>query len=467
MRRGGRGWLAVAMAAIVVSGALVAARIGPATPAAATPGSAASTTWLCPHGGGPGWTAQIEIANPGGSPVQAQVTSYGKGPSADIDDVADIDVPAHGEVLHDMPAPVRAAATRVDVFGGWAAVGWTAWASGKEAGLSAEPCTSTPGSSWSVVDGVTNQRTRSFLVVMNPFASDAVIDVALFVPDRPPVRSADWTDLPIDAGTCIALDLGAKRSGALGESIVGAEVTATVGRVAVSSLAVQQGGGIRSVLAAPSLSNRWILPATAGSGSGVVSLLVPQVTPIRYGGTALSEADGAETAGDLPEARQAGTSSASSKVQTLGPSAVIVDVTEGGPIGAALREEGRKADQGAAGGTPTSATAWVVLPTAFGIEPRPSLVLVNDGDQPVTASVTLLHEGGGSIGDTVQVTVPVGRTVGVPGMFLREDHAAAALVTADGPIVALGAGTAGSGDDTRYAMAMGVPIPSGQVPTAA
>lgn len=463
MIRAGRWWLAAAIAAIAVAGASAAAGIGPAAPAAATPGSAASTTWLCPHGGGPQWNATIEIANPGDAPVQVQLTSYGQGPAKDV---AEIDVPAHGEVLRDVPASTRGASTRVDLFGGWAAVGWTVWASGKESGLGAEPCTSTPGSSWSVVDGVTNRRTHSFVVVMNPFTSDAVIDIALFLPDRPPVRSDAWTDLPIDPGTSVALDLGAKKSGALGESIIGAQITATVGRVAASSLAVQQGGGIRSVLASPMLSNRWILPAASGSGSGTVSLLVPQEAPIRYEGTQLSADGGSQTAGNLRDARQGGTSAVSPRVETLGPSAVIVDVTEGGPVGAALREDGPKADGGATGGVSASSAAWVVLPTTFGIDPHPSVMLVNDGEQPVSATLTLLHEGGGIIGDTMQATVPAGETFGVPGKFLREDHTAAVLVSASGPVVALGAGTAGSGASTRYAMALGVPIPGGALATA-
>jgi hypothetical protein len=66
----------------------------------------------------------------------------------------------------------------------------------------------------------------------------------------------------------------------------------------------------------------------------------------------------------------------------------------------------------------------------------------------------------------MRATVPAGETMGVPGKFLRRDHAAAVLVSADGPLVALGAGTAGSGNATRYAMAMGVPIPPGVLPTA-
>jgi hypothetical protein len=104
-----------------------------------------------------------------------------------------------------------------------------------------------------------------------------------------------------------------------------------------------------------------------------------------------------------------------------------------------------------------------VLPTAFGLDPVPSLVLVNDGATKVQATVTLLHDGGGSVGDTVQVTVPAGQTMPVPRGFLAKDHTAAALIEASGPIVALGAGTAGSG---RYAMSLGVPVPPGSLPAS-
>jgi hypothetical protein len=458
MRRGGRGWLAVVIAAAAIIGASAAAQVGPSAPAAVTPGTAVSSTWLCPHGGGPGWSASIQIANPGDARVDARITSYGDGAPANS---LEVQVPAHGESLQEVPATARAASTRVDIFGGWAAVGWVVWASGKEAGLGAEPCTSAPGSSWSVVDGATPQQTHSFLIVMNPFTADAVINVTLFLPDVPPVRSAAWTDLPIEAGTSIALDLGAKTAGALGEPIVGAQVLATRGRIAVSSLAVRDGGGIRSVLAAPALSSHWILPIGAGSGGGTLSLLVPSDAPIRYTATQLATDTRPQPAGNLADARQGGASTVSAPVNTSGSAAIVVDVTQGGPVGAGLREAGPGRDEGATGGAAAAATTWVVLPTAFGLDPRPSMVLVNDGDQPVTATLTLLHEGGGSVGDTTDVTVDAGRTLVVPGAFLRRDHTAAVLVAADAPIVALGAGLAGGGATARLATALGVPVPPG------
>jgi hypothetical protein len=458
MTRGGRGWLALAVAVAAVVGATAAARIGPAEPEPGPIGAAVSSTWLCPHGGGTGWSASIQIANPGDAPLDARLISYGKGQPKTI---ADAEVPAHGEILQEVPASVRASSTRVDLFGGWGAVGWVVWASGKESGLGAESCTSAPGTAWYVVDGATPQRTHSSLIVTDPFTADAVINVTLFLPDVPPVRSAAWTDLPVDAGTSVALDLGAKTSGALGQPIVGAEVTATRGRIAVSSLVVREGGGIRSMLAAPAPALRWILPIAAGSGGGTASLMVPSDTPIRYTGTQISTDTRPQTAGTLADARQGGASTVSAPVRTSGATAVVLGVTQGGPIGAGLREAGPGRDEGATGGTATPTTDWVVLPTAFGLDPRPSMVLVNDGDQPVEATLTLLHEGGGSLGDTTTVTIGAKRTLAVPGAFLRGDHTAAVLVRADGPVVALGAGLAGAGDTSRFAMAIGVPIPEG------
>jgi len=74
MTGAGRGWLAAAIAAIAVVGASAAVRIGPAAPVSAVPGTAVSSTWLCPHGGGPSWTVTIAIASPGTEAIQARLT---------------------------------------------------------------------------------------------------------------------------------------------------------------------------------------------------------------------------------------------------------------------------------------------------------------------------------------------------------------------------------------------------------
>ena len=313
MRGKGRAWLAIALAAVAVVGATAAERLGPAPPPPGTPGDAASTVWLCPHGGGKGWTGTIEIANPGESTVQASLSALGDG---NLSPAGVVEAPPRSTVAHDVPADVRGAATEVQVFGGWAGVSWIVRAGGKEAGMGAEPCTSEPGGHWTVVDSQTTQRSHSYLVVMNPFATDAVIDVVLFLADRPPVRDTTWTELPIPAGHAVALDVGSR---ALGEAVVGADVTATRGRIAVGSLVVGSGGSVRSSIAAPAYAARWIMPVGGGSGGGVVSLLVPGDLGIRFGGTLLQQEEDEQTAGNLTAVRQGGTSTVSAPVRSTGP----------------------------------------------------------------------------------------------------------------------------------------------------
>ena len=193
-----------------------------------------------------------------------------------------------------MNASSRAASTRVEIFGGWAAVGWVEWGGAKEPGLGAEPCTSSPGQRWDVVDGVTTRRSHSFLVVMNPFTIDAVIDVTLYLPEEPPVRSNDWTDLTVSAGSSVALPVGSQKVGALGQSIVGAEV---IGRPGTGRRRFDRRAGrgrIRSSIAVPGEQSRWILPITGGTGGATLSLLVSNDTGVRFSADVLAQGVDAE-----------------------------------------------------------------------------------------------------------------------------------------------------------------------------
>jgi len=450
----GRGWLAVALAALVVVGGVAAQRSGAAAVPDATQGSAVSSSWLCPHGGGNGWQGDVVIANPGASEVDARLTSLGGEHPRVLNEVT---VPPGEEVVREVPADVRAAATRVDVFGGWAGVGWVVHAGGDDAGLGAEPCTEHAGAAWGVIDGVTNRQTRSYLVVMNPFAADAVVDVVLYLPDHPPVRDTAWTDLRIRAGTSTALDL--RR--ALGEPIVGATVTATRGRIAVSSLAVGAHGGVRSALAQPAFASRWIAPVAGGSGSGTVSLFVPGDLGIRFGATQLSADTAPQPAGNLTVVRQGGASAISAPLQTVGPSAVVVEVLADAQTAVGLRESGKGGDDAATSGTAAAGPAWLVLPAALGPTARSTLVLANDGAGPVQATLRQLSGPDGEAAAPITITIPPGRTATPPRSWLDTDPTAAVLVTADGALVALGAGTTGNDQTNGYAMGLGVPAPAG------
>jgi hypothetical protein len=451
MRGRGRGWLALLLGGLAIVGAVAADRTGPAGPAPAPAGGAVSSAWVCPHGGGDGWSASIVIANPGAAAIDARLTSLGDRAPRQVGTVT---VPAGGESIQEVPATGRGSATSVEVFGGWAAVGWVVRAGGKESGIGAEPCTDDTGSTWSVVDGVTNRQTRSYVVITNPFLSDAVVNVVLYLPDKPPVRDTDWTDLRIRPGSSVALDL--RR--ALGEQIVGATVTATRGRVAVASLAVGTNGGVRSVLGAPDLSPSWIAPVVGGTGNGTLSLLVPGELGIRFGATQLSSDTNAQPAGNLTVVRQGGSSTVSAPVTTAGPSAVLVQAADGASIGVGVREAGSGNDAGATGGTTTTAPSWVVLPAALGPTAQGSVVLVNDGDQPITATLTALPADGGTPGEPYTIEVGPGRTASPPRSWLQANRMAAILIAGDGNLVALSGGTTGRDGGGGYALSMGLPV---------
>jgi len=72
----------------------------------------------------------------------------------------------------------------------------------------------------------------------------------------------------------------------------------------------------------------------------------------------------------------------------------------------------------------------------------------------------LLTPGSGPTGPRVTITVSAGRVAGAPKGFLEQADRAAVLVTADGPIVALGASTSGGAKGlASYGLAVGVPLP--------
>jgi hypothetical protein len=280
------------------------------------------------------------------------------------------------------------------------------------------------------------------------------VNVVLYLPDNPPVRDSDWTELRIPAGSSVALDL--RR--ALGEQIVGATVDATRGRVAAASLAVGTNGGVRSVLAQPAFSSRWVAPAVGGTGAGTLSLLVPGDLGVRFGATQLSSDTAAQPAGNLTVVRQGGTSTVSAPITTDGPSAVVLQVAGSAVVGVGLREVGRGSDDAATAGTTVSARSWVVLPAALGRRARSDLVLVNQSDQPVSATLQLLPAAGGDAGTPFTLVVPPGRTASPPPDWLDTDPTAAISITGDADLVALSAGTTGRDRSGGYALSMGVPL---------
>ena len=80
---------------------------------------------------------------------------------------------------------------------------------GGEIGVGAEPCAPATSPTWFAPDGTTEQGEDAYLVVMNPFAVDAVFDVVLLTPKRAPIRSSELTDHVLRPGKSVAFRLNA------------------------------------------------------------------------------------------------------------------------------------------------------------------------------------------------------------------------------------------------------------------
>ncbi len=455
MRSLGRGALALVLAGIVIVGAAAAERLGPENPAAAVRGSAVSSVWLCPHGGGEAWRGWIALADPGSTPVDVRLTELGTEASAPP---ITLTVPAGHEVLQEVRSDSTADATYVEVFGGWVAAGWVVTGGASTPGLGAEPCAPGGARSWYVVDSDTEQRQRSHLVLMNPYSVEAVFDVALFRPRLPPVRSADWTDITLEPGRSMSLNVGGKL---LGQPIVGVEVDVSRGRVAAASLSYSSEGGIRSVLASAGGSPMWFLPVAQGAGRSMLQVLVPGTAGVQLTTMLLSVPVPPIGAGTAADTQQPGASTSGYEIISTGASSVDVASDGGVPIVAALRAAGGVGDAAATGGAPSPAPAWVVTPTLTSSPAHPGIVVVNPGGVAVDVTLRLLRRGTGEMGPETTIRVSPGRTAAAPPGFLQQAPGASVLVTASGNVVALGTSTSGGKHGLgSYASAVGVPVPA-------
>lgn len=455
MRARGQGLLTILLIAVVVVGGIVFDRLGVHEPAAAIAGQAPSASWLCPHGGGPDWQAQLFLANPGTADVIARVTSMNSDGSQAPQIVT---VPGQSEIRVEPPAQERGASTFVETFGGWIAAGWIVHGASGEVGIGAEPCSPAAGRSWFSSGISAGQDEHGFLVVMNPFDVDAVFDVVLFVaPPRNPIRDSDLTDVTLRPGRSIAIDVSAF---ATGQAALGVDVEVSTGRVAAATTVVSSRSGITSVLATPSLSAGWILPTAGGAGQSVLSLSVPSAGGSDVQAVALGEGPAGPLGGVSAKSLDEG-SAAIFPVVTEGPAAVKVSVQDGAPVVAALRTSGRGDDSGATGGVAATADDWVVMPTVAGDPSIPGLAIVNPGDEPSRVTLRLLARQGGPSSE-ISIEVPAASVVAAPRGFLEKAPDAAVLVHAEGsPVVALGASSSlGNSGLSTFGMALGVPMPS-------
>jgi hypothetical protein len=425
-------------------------RIGPRASASLAPGAAASGAWFCPHGGRSELSVALYLANPGSATVTARVTKLGSGPAGSSESY---DVPAGSTLRIDQVPEDRGSATYVEYFGGWIGAAWVAFT---DEGVAAEPCAADAARRWFLADGTTQLGEDAYVIVANPFAVSAVLNVVLYTSDGAPIRNSDWTDLVIPARRSTALHLNTMSKG---EPVVGVALEVSVGRVAAASLGVSDRTKVRSVLGWTEPTTEVTLPLMQGSGQAELLLLSTSGESIRFGATALSEGQ-PSPAGRLTEQEHGPAAARAYPIPVEpGPTAIRLFTLEDARVVGALRVRGPGEDLGATGGAVAASDAWLVLP-AVSRALSTRAVLVNDGDADVVATVRLLPQEGSTVAAPVTVHVPAHSAAAVPPDFWASTSGAAMLVRSEGgPLVALAAST--SGRAGAFALSMGVPLPPG------
>jgi hypothetical protein len=445
----GQALFAVASVVLIVGALTWLDRSGPRTPAPLPKGTAASGAWICPHGGGSDLSVVLYLANPGSTPVHARVTELGSDRAGSSEG---FDVAA-GSTLRIEEAPEdRGGATYIEYFGGWIGAGWVA---STEDGVAAEPCAADAASRWFLPDGTTQLDEEAYVIVANPFAVTAVMDVVLYTSDNAPIRHSEWTDLVVPARRSMALHLNTRIKG---EPVVAAVLDVTVGRVAAASLGVSEGTKVRSTLGWTEPATGATFPLMQGSGQTELLLLSTGAGSIRFGATELSEGQ-PRPAGGLTEQEHGPAAARAYAVPVEpGPAAIDLFTLEHAPVVGALRVRGPGEDLGSTAGAASAAEGWLVLPATARAPATPGAVLVNDGDRDVVATIQLLPHDGGTAAGPVTVRVPAHSAAAVPPELWASSPRSALVIRSDGgPLVALAAST--SGRTSAFALSMGVPFP--------
>ena len=443
---------ALASVAFFVAALLWLDRVGVRSAGGVAPGTAPSGAWVCPHGGAPEVSLAMYLANPGSVAVTARITGLGTDAAASPESY---EVPAGSTVRIDQVPHDRGAATYIEYFGGWIGAGWV---SSTDGGVAAEPCAADAARDWYLADETTQLGEEAFVVVANPFAAPAVLDVVLYTADRAPIRDSEWTDLVIPARRSTALHLNRMVEG---EPALAVALEVSVGRVVAASLGVSDRTRVRSALGWTKPAPGATFPLMQGSGQTELLLLSTSGSSIRFGATGLTQDQPRPVGGLTEQEHGPATARAYAIPVEPGPVGIRLFTLEDAPVVGALRALGPGEDLGATAGAVEGSDSWLVLPATSSASAVPGAVLVNDGDVDVEATIELLPKEGDTAAVPVTVRVPAHSAAAVPPEFWASAPGAAMLIRAEGgPLVALAASTVpGKGSADAFALSMGVSLP--------
>jgi hypothetical protein len=374
--------------------------------AEAAPLSSQSSAWYCTGGSGPAdpvAQSRLLLVNAGPRPDTAAlevVDAQGRRASRRLL------VPARGQV-DEVPGTL--------VAGTWLAATVEASAGGLTvaelvrgpSGWSVAPCASETSPSWYFADGSTQTGNSLWVSLYDPTADLAVVDLS-FVTQSGPAAPAPYQGIVIPPGKVVTVTVGTYVQN---QSSVATEVTARSGAVVAAELELFGRAGLSGMalrLGAPATAHAWLLPRAVDptGGTSALSVLNPSGgtdrvrvdVHLRSGSVApFEQVVGPESVWTLETSEQGRIppgADYSVRVTASGPSGVVVDRDEAGPVGSPAPQ------WGAGGPLPvTSATVarrWVV-PALAGVSTpgAPLLVAVeNPEDRSVHVTVTTLGRPG-------------------------------------------------------------------------
>jgi len=403
--------------------------------------------WFCPHGGAKGWEAWVVVTNPSRTPSTVRLTSFDASGSSRT---STFSVPGERQVHRKIPAGTTEASTEVEYFGGWVAATTVVQTSG--GALAAERCQSAPHPQWYLPDVSTAPGRTTYLVVMNPFDTNAEFDVAFRTENRT-VRPGPLTPLVVRPGRSAAIRVNSYVLGGPKEATVSAEVHPIIGRVIPGAVGTA-GSSLRSEGGQPEASALQLIPAAGYGSSGFLQIENPTTRDARVTVTQLG-----------PTSRRTVSTAATTTVSagramtvplTGFPDGSIEVTSRGGvPVAAAVRLEGPTADEATVGAAGSPGLAWLVPATTPPSGGTETVVLVNPGTRATTAGLRLIGPNGVVAAPTV--SIPAGRTLLFPLSGLYGAQPVSVLVSSLRGIVA-GAVTT-TPDGNGFAATTGVPIP--------
>jgi hypothetical protein len=421
---------AVLAAAVVAAGVAFDRVLGPKPPAEAGFPAASTTSggWFCPHGGGEGWRAWIVAANPGRGQADVTITTFGRRRPQEAEEV----VPPGTQRYFEVPAEGMASASVLEFYGTSVYAGMvTRRADG--AGLAAEPCAAEAAQQWYVPEGTSVRGQAAHVVVVNPFAQEAVVDVTI-VTDADVIRHGNLTGVVVEPHQARAFDLNRF---ALGEESLVAEVHAALGRVAVAGLGVGKDAGLRSVLGVDDPATSWVFPGAADADPTNVMIAAPtESVPLRVltqdakGSTVVLEEE--SVAGRSAETFEVPQEGAGVLVEGEGPTPFVAgrrlaptapdepptrDRRRDRPRDRGRRNGGRDrpeeappADLASTAGLPGGGRAWVSLSPLPEDGGTSTVVLQNPGRTTARGRMLLVGEDG-PLSEPVDFSLQAGHTV--------------------------------------------------------